>query len=50
MLGSAMLLVEALNNEDEFAGREILADLGIYKMSPELALKIIGTRTDITYV
>lgn len=50
MLGSAMLLVEALNNEDELAGSEILADLGIYKMSPELALKVIGTRTDITYV
>ncbi|XP_031369551.1 RAD50-interacting protein 1 isoform X3 [Apis dorsata] len=50
MLGSAILLVEALNNNDEIITNEILADIGVYKMSPELALKVIGTRTDITYV
>ncbi|XP_053982262.1 RAD50-interacting protein 1 [Hylaeus volcanicus] len=50
LLGSAMLLIEALNNDDETAGKEILADIGIHKMSPELALKVLGTRTDITYV
>lgn len=49
MLGSAMLLVEALNNSDEVTGKEILADIGVYKMSSELALKVIGTRTDISY-
>lgn len=50
MLGSAILLVEALNDDDEIIANEILADIGVYKMSPELALKVIGTRTDITYV
>ncbi|KAK1137114.1 hypothetical protein K0M31_001641 [Melipona bicolor] len=50
MLGSAMLLAEALHNEDEIATSKILADVGIYKMSSELALKVIGTRTDMTYV
>ncbi|OAD55603.1 RAD50-interacting protein 1 [Eufriesea mexicana] len=49
MAGSAMLLVEALNDSDEVMGNEILADIGVYKMSPELALKVIGTRTNITY-
>ncbi|CAL7948671.1 unnamed protein product [Xylocopa violacea] len=50
MLGSAMLLVEALDNSDETAAKEILADVGVYKMSSELALRVIGTRTDITYI
>ncbi|XP_076179818.1 RAD50 interactor 1 [Ptiloglossa arizonensis] len=50
LLGSAMLLLEALNNNDEVARKEILADIGIHKMSPELALKVLRTRTDITYV
>ncbi|KOX69007.1 RAD50-interacting protein 1 [Melipona quadrifasciata] len=50
MLGSAMLLAEALHNEDEVATSKILADVGIYKMSSDLALKVIGTRTDMTYV
>lgn len=50
MLGSAMLLAEVLHNEDEIATSKILADVGICKMSSELALKVIGTRTDMTYV
>ncbi|XP_029041007.1 RAD50-interacting protein 1 isoform X1 [Osmia bicornis bicornis] len=48
MLGSAMLLREALN--DEITGKEVLAEIGVHKMTPELALKVIGTRTDITNV
>ncbi|XP_012148254.1 RAD50 interactor 1 isoform X2 [Megachile rotundata] len=48
MLGSAILLREALH--DEVAGKEVLAEIGVYKMTPELALQIIGTRTDITNV
>lgn len=49
MLGSAMLLVEALNSNNETTGTEILADIGVYKMSSDLALKVVGTRTDINY-
>lgn len=48
MLGSAILLREALH--DEIAGKEVLAEIGVHKMTSELALKIIGTRTDITNV
>lgn len=43
-----MLLREALN--DEITGKEVLAEIGVHKMTPELALKVIGTRTDITNV
>ncbi|XP_031841131.1 RAD50 interactor 1 isoform X2 [Nomia melanderi] len=50
LLGSAMLLLEALNSNDESMGREILADIGVHKMSPKLALKVLGTRTDIAYI
>ncbi|XP_043262177.1 RAD50-interacting protein 1 [Colletes gigas] len=50
LLDSAMLLLKALNNNDDITGKEILADIGIHKMSPELALKVLGTRTDINYV
>lgn len=51
LVGSAMLLQEALSNyNDKAASAEILADVGVHKMSPELALKVIATRTDIIYV
>lgn len=51
LVGSAMLLHEALsNNNDKAALAEILADVGVHKMSPELALKVIATRTDIIHV
>ncbi|CAK9833013.1 RAD50-interacting protein 1 [Anthophora retusa] len=49
-LGSAMLVVESLNKSNKITGKEILADIGVYKMSTELALKVIATRTDITYM
>ncbi|KZC07326.1 PREDICTED: RAD50-interacting protein 1 [Dufourea novaeangliae] len=50
LLGSAMLLLEALDNNDETTAKEILADIGVLKMSPELALKVLGTRTNIAYM
>ncbi|XP_012220909.1 RAD50-interacting protein 1 [Linepithema humile] len=50
LIGSAMLLQEELNGKDENASAEILADIGVHQMSPELALKVIATRTDIIRV
>ncbi|XP_020288667.1 RAD50-interacting protein 1 isoform X2 [Pseudomyrmex gracilis] len=47
LIGSAMLLQEALKNNNENTLSEILADIGVHKMSPELALKVIAMRTDI---
>ncbi|XP_076248930.1 RAD50 interactor 1 isoform X2 [Calliopsis andreniformis] len=47
LLGSAILLLEALNNNDDVTIKEILADIGVHKMSPELVLRVIKTRTDI---
>ncbi|XP_070151496.1 RAD50-interacting protein 1 [Polyergus mexicanus] len=49
LIGSAILLQEALNNNDKNA-LEVLADVGVHKISPELALKVIATRTDIIHV
>lgn len=43
-----MLLQEELNSKDEDAAAEILADVGVHEMSPEIALKVIATRTHIT--
>ncbi|XP_076644100.1 RAD50 interactor 1 [Halictus rubicundus] len=50
LLGSAMLLLEAFNSNNETLQREILADIGVHKISPKLALKVLGTRTDIAYI
>ncbi|KYN11646.1 RAD50-interacting protein 1, partial [Trachymyrmex cornetzi] len=50
LMGSAILLEEALNNDDKNVSAEILADVGVYKMSAKLALKVIGTRTDIIHI
>lgn len=50
LLGSAILLLEALNNNADVTRKEILADIGVHKMPPELVLKVIKTRTDINYV
>ncbi|XP_070514096.1 RAD50-interacting protein 1 isoform X2 [Cardiocondyla obscurior] len=46
LTGSAILLEEALNNNDKNESTQILADIGVYKMSAKLALKVIETRTD----
>ncbi|KMQ98308.1 rad50-interacting protein 1-like protein [Lasius niger] len=50
LIGSAILLQEALNNNDKNTLAEVLADVGVHKMSPELAFKVIATRTDIICV
>lgn len=47
LIGSAILLRETLSNNDKAASVEVLSDIGVYKMSPEVALKVIATRTDI---
>ncbi|XP_011865404.1 PREDICTED: RAD50-interacting protein 1 isoform X1 [Vollenhovia emeryi] len=50
LTGSAILLEEALNNNNKNALVEILADVGVHKMSAKLALKVIATRTDIIHI
>ncbi|KYN05035.1 RAD50-interacting protein 1 [Cyphomyrmex costatus] len=50
LIGSAILLEESLNNNDKNVSAEILADVSVYKMSAELALKVIAMRTDIIHV
>jgi len=49
-VGSAILLEEALNNNDKNTSAEILADIGVHKMSAKLALKVIAMRTDIIHI
>ncbi|XP_046814708.1 RAD50-interacting protein 1 isoform X1 [Vespa crabro] len=49
LMGSAMLLLDALNTSDEDTAKEILADIGIHKMSSDVAIKIIQSRTDVIY-
>lgn len=50
LMGSAILLEEALNNNDKNVSAEILADVGVHKMSAKLALKVIAMRTDVIHV
>ncbi|XP_071578297.1 RAD50-interacting protein 1 isoform X2 [Temnothorax nylanderi] len=50
LTGSAILLEEALNNNDKNASTEILADVGVHKMPTKVALKVIATRTDIIHI
>ncbi|KAH0947271.1 hypothetical protein HN011_011032 [Eciton burchellii] len=47
LIGSAILLRETLSNNNESESIEVLSDIGVYKISPEFALKVITTRTDI---
>ncbi|KAL6261949.1 hypothetical protein P5V15_007033 [Pogonomyrmex californicus] len=49
LTGSAILLQEALSNNDKNTS-EILADVGVHKISAKLALKVIATRTDIIHI
>ncbi|KAL7294373.1 hypothetical protein TKK_0012380 [Trichogramma kaykai] len=48
LLGSAMLLLEALETEEENVAKEVLADVSIYELSPPLAIKILKHRMDIS--
>ncbi|XP_015512771.2 RAD50-interacting protein 1 [Neodiprion lecontei] len=45
-LGSAMLLLEALEGNEDTA--EVLADVGIYKMTEDIAITVLRNRTDIS--
>ncbi|KAI4491012.1 hypothetical protein M0802_010515 [Mischocyttarus mexicanus] len=49
LVGSAMLLLDALNASNEDTAKEILADVGVHKISPDVAIKIIQSRTDVIY-
>lgn len=44
-----MLLLDALNTNDEDTAKEILADVGVHKISSDVAIKIIQSRTDVIY-
>uniref|UniRef100_A0A0C9RPF7 Rint1_0 protein n=2 Tax=Fopius arisanus TaxID=64838 RepID=A0A0C9RPF7_9HYME len=50
LLGSALLLMETLENQDETRCSEALAELGVHKMNLENALMVLATRTDISDV
>ncbi|KAG7210875.1 hypothetical protein KM043_012357 [Ampulex compressa] len=50
LIGSAMLLHEALHANEESVAKEILADVGVCKIPPEVAVKILATRMDIICV
>ncbi|KAK0173873.1 hypothetical protein PV328_007015 [Microctonus aethiopoides] len=47
LLGSAMLLIEALDGDNEDAAKEVLAEIGIFTLSPTSALAVLKLRTDI---
>ncbi|KAK2579114.1 hypothetical protein KPH14_001285 [Odynerus spinipes] len=47
LVGSAILLLDALNTSEEDTAKEILADVGVHKMSPDVAIKVIQARTDV---
>lgn len=48
LLGSVMLLMEVLENDDEEAAKEVLADIGVFTLSPKSALLVLKTRTDVS--
>ncbi|XP_063995252.1 RAD50-interacting protein 1 [Diachasmimorpha longicaudata] len=50
LLGSAMLLIDTLESNDETRSVEALAELGVYKMTPENSVMVLATRTDISDV
>ncbi|XP_020708238.2 RAD50-interacting protein 1 isoform X2 [Athalia rosae] len=45
-LGSAMLLLQALENNEDVT--EVLVDVGIYKLTVDIAIVILKNRTDIS--
>lgn len=47
LLGSAMLLLQSLEGDDWDAAREVLADIGVHRMTPEVATMVLKTRTDV---
>ncbi|XP_066597447.1 RAD50-interacting protein 1 isoform X1 [Prorops nasuta] len=49
LVGSAMLLLETLKTSDEETVKEVLADVGVYKMEPKTAVKVLEARTNILY-
>ncbi|OXU27588.1 hypothetical protein TSAR_000182 [Trichomalopsis sarcophagae] len=48
LVGSAMLLIEALEDEEENLNKEVLADVNIYQLSGRMALKVLKSRMDIS--
>lgn len=50
LLGSAILLLEALEKESSTAAAEVLADAKIYNLSREQAQKVLRTRIDLSVI
>ncbi|KAJ8680451.1 hypothetical protein QAD02_016238 [Eretmocerus hayati] len=48
LLGSAILLLDALESEEESAKREILADVNVFQITPSTASRILRNRMDIS--
>ena len=48
LLGSVMLLIEALETEEENEANEILADVNIYQLSPKIVIRVLKNRMDIS--
>ena len=48
LLGSAILLTETLETEQENTIKEVLGDVNIYQLSPFISLKVLKTRMDIS--
>ena len=47
LLGSAMLLLETLVGDETTGSKEVLADIGVHRMTPELAVMVLKTRMDV---
>ncbi|XP_057323091.1 RAD50-interacting protein 1 [Microplitis mediator] len=47
LLGSVMLLMEVLEGDNEEAAKEVLADVGVFTLSPSSALMVLKARTDV---
>ncbi|XP_014206211.1 RAD50-interacting protein 1 [Copidosoma floridanum] len=48
LLGSVILLLEALENADEDVKKDVLADVNIHQLSSQLAIRVLKTRMDIS--
>ena len=48
LLGSAILLMETLENEEEDIKKEVLVDVNIYQLTPLTAFKVLKARMDIS--
>lgn len=47
LLGSTLLLMDALKNGTENEKKEILADVGVFKLTSETVISVLKSRMDI---